>query len=176
MVALLSFFLGAAVSPAAPSGPLGPCALAPSPDGRLLYVTCALPHSTVVELDTAALAAVRSFPAGHTAGGPAVSPDGRTVVVANHLPADASVATIIGAAVSISDAESFKTATVRLPGGSIDAPTLIEVWRTAPYRHNGPFTTVKGLLVEGRHGASRGGIEGLTVAHIDDLVVFVLLL
>jgi YVTN family beta-propeller protein len=33
-----------------------------------------------------------------------------------------------------------------------DTPTLIEVWRTAPYLHNGRYTTIRELLAEGRHG------------------------
>ena len=28
-----------------------------------------------------------------------------------------------------------------------DTPTLVEVWRTAPYTHNGRYTTVKDLIV-----------------------------
>jgi cytochrome c peroxidase len=65
------------------------------------------------------------------------------------------------------------------PPGSIehrpfDTPTLIEVWRTAPYLHDGRFLTVKELLVSGRHGRSAGGVEQLDEEQIDDLVEFVL--
>ena len=55
-----------------------------------------------------------------------------------------------------------------------DTPTLIEVWRTAPYMNDGNFTEVKALLVEGKHGSSGGGVEKLTAREIDDLVKFVL--
>jgi len=55
-----------------------------------------------------------------------------------------------------------------------DTPTLIEVWRTAPYRHDGKFLTVEGLLADGKHGASRGGVRHLTEQQLDDLVEFVL--
>ena len=53
-----------------------------------------------------------------------------------------------------------------------DTPTLVEVWRTAPYLHHGRYTTLKGLLVEGRHGLS--GSHALSEQEIDDLVEFVL--
>jgi YVTN family beta-propeller protein len=36
----------------------------------------------------------------------------------------------------------------------LDTPTLIEVWRTAPYLHDGRYLTVHELLSEGRHGLS----------------------
>jgi YVTN family beta-propeller protein len=55
-----------------------------------------------------------------------------------------------------------------------DTPSLVEVWRTAPYLHDGRYTTVKKLLVEGKHGLSRGRSKGLTEQDMDDLVEFVL--
>jgi YVTN family beta-propeller protein len=33
-----------------------------------------------------------------------------------------------------------------------DTPTLVEVWRTGPYLHDGRYTTIRQLFVEGRHG------------------------
>ena len=53
-----------------------------------------------------------------------------------------------------------------------DTPTLIEVWRTAPYLHSGRFTTIKELLVEGKHGLDRG--HGLSEQEMSDLIEFVL--
>jgi cytochrome c peroxidase len=53
-----------------------------------------------------------------------------------------------------------------------DTPTLIEVWRTAPYLHDGRYVTVKDLLIEGRH-ALRPGV-GLSEQDMADLVEFVL--
>ena len=47
-----------------------------------------------------------------------------------------------------------------------DTPTLVEVWRTAPYLHDGRHTTIKELLVEGQHGntaADQGGERGALV-------------
>lgn len=54
-----------------------------------------------------------------------------------------------------------------------DTPTLVEVWRTAPYLHDGRYTTIKELLVEGRHGLKRHS-DKLTDQEIDDLAEFVL--
>jgi cytochrome c peroxidase len=60
------------------------------------------------------------------------------------------------------------------PADKFYTPTLIEVWRTAPYLHNGRYTTIKELLSEGRHGLRRGHSSGLSPQEIDDLVEFVL--
>ncbi|HID77598.1 MAG TPA: cell surface protein [Planctomycetaceae bacterium] len=54
--------------------------------------------------------------------------------------------------------------------GSFDTPTLIEVWRTAPYLHDGRFATVQELLGEGKHGA----VEELDENELRDLAQFVL--
>jgi YVTN family beta-propeller protein len=55
-----------------------------------------------------------------------------------------------------------------------DTPTLIEVWRTAPYMHDGHWTSVEALLKEGRHGSFGGDIDGLTDEQMNDLIEFVL--
>jgi mono/diheme cytochrome c family protein len=55
-----------------------------------------------------------------------------------------------------------------------DTPTLAEVWRTAPYLHDGRYTTIRELLVEGRHGLAGGRLEELSEQEIQDLVEFVL--
>jgi cytochrome c peroxidase len=60
------------------------------------------------------------------------------------------------------------------PRPDYDTPTLIEVWRTAPYMHDGRYTTIKQLIVEGKHGDSGGAINKLTPQQLDDLVQFVL--
>jgi len=59
-------------------------------------------------------------------------------------------------------------------GEEFDTPTLIEVWRTAPYLHDGRYLTVRELLVEGRHGLKGSRGDGLSEREIDDLVEFVL--
>jgi cytochrome c peroxidase len=55
-----------------------------------------------------------------------------------------------------------------------DTPTLVEVWRTAPYLHDGRYTTVKELLVEGKHGLGRSRSDELSEQDINDLAEFVL--
>ena len=55
-----------------------------------------------------------------------------------------------------------------------DTPTLVEVWRTAPYLHDGRYTTVKELLVEGKHGLRGERGESLSEGEIEALVEFVL--
>jgi YVTN family beta-propeller protein len=53
-----------------------------------------------------------------------------------------------------------------------DTPTLVEVWRTAPYLHDGRYTTIRELLIDGRHGLRPS--QKLTDDEIDALVEFVL--
>jgi len=55
-----------------------------------------------------------------------------------------------------------------------DTPTLIEVWRTAPYLHDGRYLTIQELIGDGKHGKSRGYVEELNKQQIDDLAEFVL--
>lgn len=55
-----------------------------------------------------------------------------------------------------------------------DTPTLVEVWRTAPYLHDGRYLTIRELIAEGKHGKSRGHVEELNERQIDDLAEFVL--
>lgn len=55
-----------------------------------------------------------------------------------------------------------------------DTPTLVEVWRTAPYLHDGRYTTLRQLFMEGKHGLRRGRAATLNDQEIDDLVEFVL--
>lgn len=57
---------------------------------------------------------------------------------------------------------------------AFDTPSLVECWRTAPYMHNGHYTTMKELLTEGQHGKVGGPVEELGEREIDDLVEFVL--
>jgi DNA-binding beta-propeller fold protein YncE len=54
-----------------------------------------------------------------------------------------------------------------------DTPTLVEVWRTAPYLHDGRYTTLRELFVEGKHGLERPRGEPLSEQETADLVEFV---
>ena len=55
-----------------------------------------------------------------------------------------------------------------------DTPTLLEVWRTAPYMHDGHYTTMKELFTKGKHGKKGGNVEKLSEQELDDLVEFVM--
>ena len=57
---------------------------------------------------------------------------------------------------------------------AFDTPTLIESWRTAPYMHDGRYTTVNELLRKGKHGNEGGEIDKLNTQQIDDLAEYVL--
>ena len=57
---------------------------------------------------------------------------------------------------------------------TFETPTLIECWRTAPYMHDGQYTTIKELLTKGKHGNKGGKLDKFTDRQIDDLVEFVL--
>ncbi|MDR0522476.1 MAG: beta-propeller fold lactonase family protein [Planctomycetaceae bacterium] len=54
-----------------------------------------------------------------------------------------------------------------------DTPTLVEVWRTAPYLHDGRYTTLKELFKPGMHGDVEGAVGDLTDQQIDDLVEYI---
>jgi hypothetical protein len=55
-----------------------------------------------------------------------------------------------------------------------DTPSLIEVWRTAPYLHDGRYVDMKDVFKHGRHGDVAGDVGSLTDAQIDDLVEYIL--
>jgi len=56
---------------------------------------------------------------------------------------------------------------------AFDTPTLIEVWRTAPYLHDGRYTTIKELITERKHCRQQSEVE-LSERQIHDLIEFVL--
>lgn len=56
-----------------------------------------------------------------------------------------------------------------------DTPTLIEVWRTAPYLHLGTATTVKDVLTtENKNGNTHGKTGQLSAQQIDQLAAYVM--
>ena len=71
--------------------PAEPTGLVVTPDGRQLIVTCAAPRSTIAILDAASGQLLTKLPAGHTAMGPALSPDGTRLYVCNRFQNDVSV-------------------------------------------------------------------------------------
>ena len=55
-----------------------------------------------------------------------------------------------------------------------DTPTLIELWRTGPYLHDGRAATMKDVLKKHNADDKHGHTSGLTDAEIKDLALFVL--
>jgi mono/diheme cytochrome c family protein len=51
-------------------------------------------------------------------------------------------------------------------------PSLVEAWRTAPYLHDGRYTTLRDVITSGNRGDARGHTSHLSPAQIDDLVAF----
>jgi YVTN family beta-propeller protein len=72
------------------SVPEPPTGLTLSQDGGTLYVSCAAPSSVVCVVDTAKGTVNKKLQAGHTAFGPVLSPDGRTLFVCNRFNHDVS--------------------------------------------------------------------------------------
>ena len=58
--------------------------------------------------------------------------------------------------------------------GEFDTPTLIEIWRTAPYLHDGRAKTIREVLTTQNPDDAHGITSGLTEHEVDDLVEFVL--
>ena len=80
--------------------PLSPSGLVLSRDGRMLYVTCAGPASKVCVVDTEAGRCVTEISTGHTAMGPVLSPDGRTLYVCQRFDNDVAFIDLISGSVS----------------------------------------------------------------------------
>jgi YVTN family beta-propeller protein len=53
---------------------------------------------------------------------------------------------------------------------AFDTPTLVESWRTAPYLHDGRFSTLDALFRDGRHGGD--AVSGLSDAELRDLIAY----
>ncbi|MBL9129071.1 MAG: c-type cytochrome, partial [Verrucomicrobiales bacterium] len=60
------------------------------------------------------------------------------------------------------------------PTNRFDTPTLIEVWRSAPYLHDGRAATLREVLTTFNAKDEHGTTTHLTPAQIDDLVEYVL--
>ncbi len=66
------------------------------------------------------------------------------------------------------------TSTEQDDNKEFDTPTLIEVWRTAPYLHDGRATTIKEVLTKFNKNDRHGRTSELTDKEIEELAVFVL--
>ncbi len=59
-------------------------------------------------------------------------------------------------------------------GRQFDTPTLVEVWRTAPYLYDGRAATIKEVLTTHNPDDKHGVTSNLTEAEINDLAEFIL--
>jgi len=59
-------------------------------------------------------------------------------------------------------------------GKRLDTPTLCEVWRTAPYLHDGRADTLKSIFREHNSGDLHGFTSSLTAQELADMIEFVL--
>ena len=57
---------------------------------------------------------------------------------------------------------------------AFDTPTLVEIWRTAPYLHNGSATTLRDVLTEFNPSDKHGRTSGLTERELTDLETYLL--
>ncbi|MGL6225931.1 MAG: hypothetical protein ACRC10_04800 [Thermoguttaceae bacterium] len=55
-----------------------------------------------------------------------------------------------------------------------DTPSLVEVWRSAPFMHDGRFVNIRDVFAVGKHGDVNGDIESLSEEELNDLVEYVL--
>jgi YVTN family beta-propeller protein len=60
------------------------------------------------------------------------------------------------------------------PTDRFDTPTLVEVWRTAPYLHDGSAATIRDVLTTGNPRDEHGKTSHLTPRQLDDLTAYVL--
>ncbi len=71
--------------------PARPTGLVLGADGRHLFVTCAAPRSSIVQLDTATGEVMRTIPAGHTAVSPVLDHARNRLYVCNQFDNDVSI-------------------------------------------------------------------------------------
>ena len=56
--------------------------------------------------------------------------------------------------------------------GPLDTPTLIEIWRTAPYLHDGSALTLHDVLISANPNDKHGHTSQLSHSQVEDLVAF----
>jgi cytochrome c peroxidase len=66
------------------------------------------------------------------------------------------------------------TRTATDPTGSYDTPTLLEVFRTAPYLHDGRALTIRDVITTHNPDELHGKVKELSEQELDDLVEYVL--
>ncbi len=58
--------------------------------------------------------------------------------------------------------------------GTFDTPTLVEIWRTAPYLHDGSAATLRDVLTQANNHDRHGHTSHLTADQINGLVAYLL--
>jgi len=66
------------------------------------------------------------------------------------------------------------TGTGRETGEAFDTPALAELWRTAPYLHDGRASTLEELFIRFNPGDRHGRTSSLSRAELEELVAFLL--
>jgi cytochrome c peroxidase len=76
----------------------------------------------------------------------------------------------------LTDLKSYDVGTKRDfdTSGTFVTPTLIELWRTAPYLHDGSAPTVMDVLTTGNRGNKHGFTSNLSKEELEDLAEFLL--
>lgn len=59
---------------------------------------------------------------------------------------------------------------------AFDTPTLVEIWRTAPYLHDGSVVTLREVITSANKADRHGKTSHLTASQIDDLLAYLLTL
>jgi len=60
------------------------------------------------------------------------------------------------------------------PQDKFYTPTLVELWRTAPYLHDGSAATMRDVLTTANRGDRHGKTSHLTERQIEDLAAYLL--
>ena len=55
-----------------------------------------------------------------------------------------------------------------------DTPSLVELWRTAPYMHDGRYMTINDVVTKGEENSAHNGSSQLSLKEIEDLVSYLL--
>jgi cytochrome c peroxidase len=66
------------------------------------------------------------------------------------------------------------TGTDREAGQAFDTPTLVELWRTAPYLHDGRAVTLEEVLTKFNPGDRHGKTSSLSATELEELIAFLL--
>jgi cytochrome c peroxidase len=55
-----------------------------------------------------------------------------------------------------------------------DTPSLVELWRTAPYMHDGRYMTINDVVTRGEMNSAHNVSSQLSMKEIEDLVSYLL--